>query len=138
MECGLEVGYDICETQEKIFSLAMDMGFDDENFISKYMNSQFCNREMDALYSWFQMADPEDSMDYILKEIEPQKNYRHHDEYAIQWTGWMYRYLHLRLKVSSREIYAILPLKDMLVYYIGMHTQDDEYFVDVIKEKFER
>lgn len=84
------------------------------------------------------MADPEDVMDETLRFITPKKNAQHYDSNAINWIGYMYRYLHLRLAIPSAVIYDILPLKDMLVSYVGMHTQDDEYFVDVIKDKFER
>ena len=132
MPCGLDVGYDICETQSEIFQLAMDMNLDDDDFIKEYMNSDFCKREMDALYSWFHLADPKDSMDYILREIKPKKNNLHYDPDAIEWIGWMYKYLQLRFEISSREIYTRLPLKIMLGYYPGMHTQAEEFFVDVL------
>jgi hypothetical protein len=128
--------YFICETQGLIFSLAIKMGFDDDDFIQKYMNSRFCTVEMDAPYDYFQMAEPEDSMDYILKEIKPEQNTQHYDEDAIKWIGYMYRYMHIRLGTGSDTLYRLLPLKDMLVYYVGMHTQDDEYFLDVMQERF--
>jgi hypothetical protein len=125
----------ICETQGLIFTLAIDMGFDDDDFVEKYMNSRFCNVEMDALYSYFQMAEPEDSMDYVLKEVQPTKNSKHYDGDAMYWVGYMYRYIHLRLGISSDTIYRSLPLKDMLIFYVGMHTQDEEFFLDVIQEE---
>lgn len=130
--------YDMCDTQELIFKLAMEMDLDDEDFIDKYMTSKFCNQNMDALYSFFQTAEPEYCMDYILDEIHPKKSTRHYDPSAIEWIGWMYRYLHLELNIPSREIYAMLPLKTMIMYYPGMHTQDEDYFVDVIREKLGR
>ena len=130
-----ETEYFICNTQGKLFLLAGEMGFDEDSFIKAYMESDFCRREMDALYSVFQMADPEDIMDYVLKEIHPEKNSRTYGPDRINWTGYMYRYLKLRLGISSAGIYRVIPLKDMLVYYVGMHTQDDEYFLDVIKDK---
>lgn len=130
--------YFICENQEKLFELAQNMNFDDDDFIKKYMNSDICKKALDQLYSPLQMAEPEDIMDYILEQITPKKNNQHYDTDAIKWTGYMYRYLHLRLAIPSTIIYKTLPLKDMLVYYVGMHTQDYEYFIDVIKSKFER
>lgn len=130
--------YDICDTQELIFKLAIDMGFDDEDFASKYMVSKFCNKEMDALYSFFQMAEPEYCMDYILEEIHPQKNDKHYATSVIEWIGWMYRYLHIELNIPSKEIYAMLPMEKMLAYYPGMHTQDEDFFVDVVKDKLGR
>lgn len=133
-----ESDYFICENQGDLFQLAESMEFDEDDFIRQYMNSRFCNKEMDTPYSYFQMADPEDAMDYILKEIKPEHNNRHYDRNKIYWIGYMYRYLHIRFGINSSVIYQILPLKDMLVYYIGMHTQDDEYFIDIIKDKFKQ
>ena len=116
----------------------MEMEFDDEDFINQYMNSEFCNQKMDALYSFFQTAEPEYCMDYILDEISPKKNTKHYDQSAIEWIGWTYRYLRLELDMPSKDIYAILPFKKMLMYYPGMHTQDEDFFVDVIREKLKR
>lgn len=127
--------YFICENQGDLFNLAQKMGFDDDDFIKEYMNSVFCQREMDAPYSVFQMGEPEDVMDYTLKEITPRKNLQHYNTNAIQWIGYMYRYMHIRTGIDSSVLYEKLPLKDMLAYYIGMHTQDDEYFLDILKEQ---
>lgn len=138
MSCGLDVGYDICKMQQKLFMLAMEMDFDDDDFIQKYMNSDFCSREMDALYSFFHMTDPKYTMAVILDEIHPQKSDMHYDFNAIEWIGWMYKYLQLRFEIPSKQIYKILPLNKMLGYYPGMHTQDAEYFVDRIRENLMR
>lgn len=132
------VQYYICEIQGRLFKLAQTMDFDDDDFIQKFMHSDFCKRALDQLYSPYQMADPEDVMDETLRFITPKKNAQHYDSNTIDWIGYMYRYLHLRLAIPSAVIYDTLPLKDMLVSYVGMHTQDDEYFVDVIKDKFKR
>ena len=102
------------------------------------MNSEFCEREMDALYSFFHMSDTAYTMNVLLDEIHPKKNTRHYNPDTIEWIGWMYKYLQLRFEISSKEIYAILPFKTMLGYYAGMHTQDPEYFVEHIQTKFER
>ena len=129
------VKWDICDTQQEIFMLAFDMGFDNEDFISKYMNSDFCKRHMDTSYSFYQTADPGYCMEYILDEIHPKKNDKHYAPSAIEWIGWTYRYLQIELNMTSKEIYTMLPLKTMLAYYPGMHTQDEDFFVDVIRDK---
>ncbi len=138
MPCGLDVGYDICKSNQRLFALAIDKDFDDEEFAEKYMNSEFCEREMDALYSFFHMSDTAYTMSVLLDEIHPKKNTRHYNPDTIEWIGWMYKYLQLRFETPSKEIYAILPFKTMLGYYAGMHTQDPEYFVEHIQTKFER
>ena len=57
MECGLDIGYQICMTQSKLFAYAIEQNYDDDDFIKKYMNSDFCNKEMDALWSRFQLMN---------------------------------------------------------------------------------
>lgn len=138
MPCGLDVGYEICKVQSKLFLYAIRHDYDDDDFIKRYMQSQFCNREMDALYSYYQLMNAAYIMSYLLDEIDPEKSEKHYDEDAIEWIGWMYRYAQLRLEVPSKEIYKTLPLNDMLVYYRGMRTEDAEYFIERIQTKFEK
>ena len=68
------VEQDVCNTQRDIFTLAINMGYDEKDFIQKYMNSKFCNQNMDSTYSFFQTADEGYCMEYILDEIHPQKH----------------------------------------------------------------
>ena len=130
--------YFICENQELLFANAQKLNFDDNEFVEKYMNSRLCNKEMDTPYSYFHYSEPEDIMDYLLKEIQVKTNTKHYDANAMRWVGYMYRYIYLKTKIPSSVIYAKLPLKDMLVYYVGMHTQDNDYFLDVIKDKLRK
>lgn len=134
--CGLDVGYEICNTQSRLFLYAIRHDYDDDDFIKKYMESQFCNHKMDALYSRFQLMNAAYIMSYLLDEITPEKSKKHYDENAIEWIGWMYRYTQLRLEISSKNIYKTLPLNDMLYYYKGMRTEDAEYFIEHIQTKF--
>lgn len=127
-----------CDNQGFVFELAQKIGYDINDFVDKFMTSDFCARELDALYSWFQTSEPEDIMDYVLKEIEPEYSSETYSNDKLHWIGYMYRYINLRFGINSSEIYKVLPMKDMLVLYVGMHTQDDEYFIDVISDKFRR
>lgn len=138
MQCGLDVGYQICMAQSKLFVYAIEQDYDDDDFIQQYMNSEFCNKKMDASYSWFQLMNAAYNMSYLLDEIDPIKSNMHYDLDTIAWVGWMYRYIQLRLEIPSREIYKTLPLSDMLLYYKGMRTEDAEYFIEHIQKKFER
>lgn len=137
MECGLDIGYQICMTQSKLFAYAIEQNYDDADFIKKYMNSDFCNKKMDALWSRFQLMNAAYNMSYLLDEINPAKNDMHYDPETISWIGWMYRYAQLRLEIPSRNIYKMLPLSDMLVYYKMTRTEDAEYFIEQIQTKFE-
>ena len=136
MSCGLDIGYEICNAQSQLFLYAIRKDYDEEDFIKKYMTSDFCNHKMDASYNRFQLMNPAYIMSYLLDEITPEKNDRHYDENTIEWIGWMYRYTQLRLEIPSKQIYETLPLNDMLCYYKGMRTEDAEYFISHIAKKF--
>lgn len=135
--CGLDVGYEICKTQSKLFLYAIRHDYDDNDFIKKYMESQFCNQKMDALYSRFQPMNAAYIMSYLLDEISPETSKKHYDEDAIEWIGWMYRYTQLRLEVPSKQIYKTLSLNNMLVYYKSISSENAEYFIERIQTKFE-
>lgn len=136
MPCGLDVGYEICNTQSRLFLYAIRHNYDNNDFIKKYMESQFCNSKMDGLYSRFQLMNAAYIMSYLLDEITPEKSKKHYDEDAIEWIGWMYRYAQLRLKIPSKNIYKTLSLNNMLCYYKRMRTEDAEYFIERIQTKF--
>ena len=132
----LNIDLSSCENIADLFQFAQNQNFDDNDFIEKYMNSRFANNEMDAVYSYFHTAWYEYVMDEILDEIRPKKNHMHYDTDAIEWIGYMYRYIHIRLGTPSSIIYKTLPLSHMLTIYEGMHTMSEEYFIDDIKEDF--
>ena len=52
----------MCETQGDIFRCASQWKLDMDIFVPKYMDSQFCLRNMDGIYSYFQMADGEECL----------------------------------------------------------------------------
>ncbi len=125
----------ICETQGKIFRCANEQGFDMEKFVPQYMQSRFCERSMDTPYSPFQMADPEECLDFILPEINisklPKPKYRAD---VLDWIGYMYRYLYFALNKSSREIGDKVSFLSMLTYYPGFHTIDEDMAVEIINK----
>ena len=93
----------ICQTQGNIFHCANELGYDMDIFVPKYMNSTFCKRQMDSVYSYFQMADAEDCLDYITKEIDVPKTKR--IKYApnpMDWIGYTYRQLAFVLEKTSK------------------------------------
>lgn len=138
MQCGLDVGYEICTSQSRLFVYAIEQDYDDDDFVAKYMTSDFCNREMDAVWSWFQLMNPGYNMAYLLDEVSLIKSDKHYDLEVFEWVGWMYRYAQLRLEIPSREIYKKMPLSDMLLYYKCLRTEDAEYFIEQIQARFER
>lgn len=132
----LDINIFSCENVGDIFLLAQKMGFDDDDFAEKYMNSEFVRTEIDAEYSHCHSAWCNYVMDELLDEITPKKNDKHYSPDAFEWAGYMYRYVHMRLGTPSSLIYKTLPLEKMLILYEGMHTVTEEYFIDDIKDSF--
>ena len=125
----------ICETQGDIFRCASQWKLDMDIFVPKYMDSQFCLRNMDGIYSYFQMADGEECLDYILKEIDvPTLSKEKYQPQIMEWVGFTYRQLAFVLAKKSSEILDKLPLTAMLMYYPGLHTVDEEMAIDIICE----
>lgn len=123
----------ICETQGDIFRCSSEMKLDMNIFIPNYMKSRFCDKNMDTIYSPFQMADAEECLDFILKEIEaPKLEIPIYNSSVIEWVGYMYRYLYFGLKLTSREIIESVPFISMLSYYPGLHTVDEDMAVEII------
>lgn len=125
----------ICETQGEIFRCASEMGLDMDFFVPKYMDSRFCERCMDTIYSPFQMADAEECLDFIQPEIKaPQLAEVRYDPNVMEWVGYTYRHLYFALEKSSREIAERVPFLSMLAYYPGLHTVDEDMAVEIINE----
>ena len=126
----------ICETQGEIFRCANEWRLNMDEFVPLYMHSVFCKRAMDGIYSRFQMADGEECLDYILKEIHPSiLNEIHYNEQAMFWVGFTYRQLTFRLRdIPSKIIYDRLPFFSLAKQYYGLHTIDEEIAIDIIIE----
>jgi len=128
----------ICETQGDLFEFVANLGTDMEWFIPTYMNSDFCNREMDATYSYFQMEHPLEILDFLSKEIgeckiKPNKYFRLDVAF---WLGYTYRQLKIQTGVSSKEIFQTISLEKLCNAYAGLHTVDEEMATDILCENF--
>ena len=125
----------ICETQGDIFRCANEMKYDMESFVPAYMTSEFCKRHMDGIYSYFQMADGEECLDYITNEINvPKLNKVIYPSSIMAWIGFTYRQLAIELKKPSCEIIKKVPFYSMVAYYPGLHTIDEEMSIEIITE----
>lgn len=125
----------ICETQGDIFKTACLMKLDMDEFVPAYMKSHFCEKNMDVIWSVFQFADAEECLDFIIPEITPPiLDSVKYKPSVLDWIGYVYRQLYFSLGITSREIYEKVSFKDMLVYYPGLHTVDEDMAIDIIKE----
>lgn len=64
------VEYEICNTQGNLYEFIAKKGFDIERFSGLYLQSDFCRRAFDTIYSRFQLADELECMDFIVPELK--------------------------------------------------------------------
>ena len=108
-------------------------------FIPDFLQSDFCNRELDADYSVFQCSDVEDWLDFLKKEIsltpDPLAKKKIPPKVA-GWLGFTYRQIQVETKMKSSEIIQKIPLQNMVQAYAGLHTVDEDMAFEIIKNDF--
>jgi hypothetical protein len=125
-DCLNHVQWLICETQGNIFEYIADNGYDMQIFVEKYMQSDFTARNMDTRYSRYQLHDPEESLDFVFKEIgEIPKADGYFIGSIAYWMGYIYRALYIVTGISSKELVHKLPFSQMIKMYPGYHTMDE-------------
>ena len=138
------VQYDICDTQGRIFEVVAKKYSPDSFmlFAEKYMRSDFCRRQMDSSYSRFQVHDPEESLDFVIPEIE--KNTKLYDGTdrmfspdVAYWIGFTYRQISMKTCLYSSDIIQKIPLKRMIAMYSGLHTLDETMALEIIMQEFQ-
>ena len=129
------IEYSIANAQGNIFKYASELGYDLETFVEKYMESDFCNKDMDSEYSPFQNELDVPCMEILTKEFSNKKinipiNTNIKYEYCAYYIGFVYRYLQILSGLSSKEIYKKIPFKKMTLNYFLDHYE----YSDAIKE----
>lgn len=119
--------YDMCCNSEKLFRRAMKKGFDPEDFIKKFMNSDYCLYELDCPYSPQQLAWEGEELSNVLEEIHPKKAAATVSEDIVGYAGHIYRYLQMRL---GKEL-IIGPIADDRLYKAmgGFQSNDIDHIV---------
>ena len=139
-ECE-EVIYRIAETQGEIYQLAYERGYDMEDFSNKYLRSDFCMLEMDALYSRFQTEFGDACMDELTaeferKEIMVKKNANNHLPYSPTWIGKMYRYLFYALHTYSAKLAEKISVAELAAYEAELEDCDTKESIELLTQKF--
>lgn len=133
---GIE--YDICYTQQRIYRLMAKEGYDMRVFSDEYLKCDFCRRAMDTTYSRFQVHDELECYDFYMPEIEKSlvKTDAGINIDAVEWIGFMYRYLFIVTGVKSAQLVEMVTFDTMLAYYPGLHTVDEDIAVEIICKDF--
>lgn len=132
------VEYDICRTQERIYEEMAKQGYEMESFSDAYLSSDFCNREMDAQYSHFQLEDFGTCSCFFMPQIEDKLKMLP-DDYMFNldvaaWIGFTYRQLNIVTGTPSAELVKIIPFEMMCACYAGLHTIDEDMAVERLIE----
>lgn len=158
------IDYKICQTQGRIYELIADNGYDVPLFSSLFLQSDFCRRSFDTIYSRFQLADELECMDFIIPEIQdrfpgiksnpiytdggahiaddvPIEYFRKYPDTCFSpdvayWIGFTYRQLYIETGTYSSELAERLSFGAMCRYYPGLHTVDEDMATDIICENF--
>lgn len=130
----LEIENMICCTTGKLYVMANNMGFNMNNFSDLFLTSKFCSHAFDSPYSRFQTEDEDVSMDYLLKEISPQKEKSNEmlTEDAAFWIGFIYRYLYFKTGIQSSILKDKVTFEYLQRKFYGLSTIDEKNAVDII------
>ena len=118
--------YDIAKTQGEVFEYAYQQNYDMSIFIQKYMNSEFCNTEMDSECSYFHFKNAEMCLPYVIKESDCPKSEKNKD-CDYNFIGMIYRYLVFLTEKPSKEIFKIISpeeLDDLSISYENFEIED--------------
>lgn len=127
------IRYRIEETQGEIYQLAFTRGWNLEDFSSKYLRSDFCRLEMDAVYSPYQLELVEACMAEIEAEFQRkgiQIRKRTESSTAIDvspaWIGRMYRGLFYTMREMSASIAESVPFQTLAQYEPELENEEIE------------
>lgn len=134
-----EFEYEVCERQQEFFELIQKRKVNFYTFTPMFLRSDFCNRELDADYSWFHSVDIMEWEELLMDDcpIIPdifQKDYIPLE--AAGWIGFVYRHLHYATGLSSRELAKRVPVERLIIAYQGLHTVDEDMAAEIIIEDF--
>ena len=117
---------DVAETQAELFAWAEQQRYDMDSFIPLYLQSDFCNREMDAIDSYFHWKTEAVLMSYLeAEQVFPKLLWPKDNKFFdVYWMGKMYRMLVFATGLSSREIFRLVDSEAMNRYSIVLELHN--------------
>ncbi|MCR4660578.1 MAG: antitoxin [Clostridia bacterium] len=99
------------------------------------MNSKIV-KEMDDC----SFLDDSKTIDDIFTELDEQygkTNYGSikYSRDAMYWVGYLYRCFSYTYEISSKQVYKVLPLKEVISLYVPYHTLDISHAIERILEE---
>ena len=132
------LNYDICINQGEIYEIAAEQGYDMPLFSKQYLNSDFCNKSFDKIWSLYHFADAKECLYEINKDITIFPNKESSMVFnpdVAWWIGFTYRQLQIETGKSSKTLSEIIPFEELCSCYAGLHTIDEEWATDMICKK---
>lgn len=137
------LNYKICSNQGKIYEFASEQGYDMSIFSKYYLNSNFCNNSFDKNWSLYHLANAEECLYELNKEVVGEKNLIvpvnnssvTFNSDVAWWIGFVYKQLQLETEKSSKELAEIVSFEELCNCYGGLHTIDEEWATDIICKK---
>ena len=115
----IEIPYEDCNNQGRIFSLANRLGHDMNTYARRYMKSKFVAQGKDFDYSYYQIASPSYSLDLVdeaeLHEEGARTDGISNDE--AYWIGFFYKYFALSLSLTNEQAWEKIPFGRMRAFY---------------------
>lgn len=113
------VSYEACNKQGKTFAIANRFGRDMKEYAERFIRSELVSGAKDFDYSYYQLAAPSYSLDFVDDEELHEDNA---DAVGISndeayWIGFFYKYLSLALPLSGDELLERVPFERMRVFY---------------------
>lgn len=124
----------LCETQGRLFTLAVERGYDADKFVECFMKSRAAAK-LDATFDRMQWLGEA----YILEEVAdefslvPVAEPPPVNPEALFWAGFIYRFWHFKTGESSAEIYLQADADRVLGCYSGYHTISNDLAVENLK-----
>lgn len=134
LKCNLKPDWDYLvgddmEQLGNLFEVAA-REYDMSVFVPTFMNSRF-REAMDEWHPQYSNGPVLWLLSKVLIDFpdlpKMENNYPH---YCMKWIGMTYAYLCFYLNMTSKEIYALLPLDKMLSNYTVGHERSFESFAE--------
>lgn len=125
----------VCTEQGNLFVLAWKHGYRMGVFIPAFMNSKVAE-DIDSPYDRMQWSGEEYILHSTAREIHmvPECHPETHNEEALFWAGYIYRFWQQMTGESSKRIFATCGYPDILENYAGYHTLSCEMAIKWMKE----
>lgn len=125
----------LCDIQAELFERSVtQLNMSSEIFVRRFMNSKIAN-ELDNE----SFLDDSKTIEDIFNELVDQYgklNYgsKKYDRNAMYWTGYLYRCFAYTYELSSKQVYKLLPLKEVISSFEAYHTLDVEHAIERLLE----